>query len=194
MPFAFNAKYGLFTYAQCGTLDPFLVVELFSELGAECIIGRETHADEGIHLHAFVDFGRKYRTRDVRKFDVGGCHPNVEPSRGTPEKGYDYAIKDGDVVGGGLARPSGTGVSPASEAWSTIIAAEGRDEFWKLVQELAPRSLLCNFTSLRAYAEWRYRPEPTPYAHPECINLDTEHVPELDEWRQRNLTDHQIGG
>lgn len=194
MPFAFNAKYGLFTYAQCGTLDPFQVVELFSELGAECIIGREAHEDGGIHLHAFVDFGRKFRTRDERKFDVGGCHPNVSPSRGTPEKGYDYAIKDGDVVGGGLERPSGSRVSSASEAWPEIIAAESREEFWRLVQELAPRSLLCNFPSLRSYAEWRYRPEPTPYQHPISVDLDTSNFPELDQWRQGNLENNSLGG
>ena len=40
----------------------------------------------GLHLHAFVDFGRKYRTRNTRAFDVEGCHPNVSPSRGTPEE------------------------------------------------------------------------------------------------------------
>lgn len=54
MSFYFNAKYGLFTYAQCGDLDPFDVVCLFSELGAECIIGREEHQDGGTHLHAFA--------------------------------------------------------------------------------------------------------------------------------------------
>ena len=98
--FRFQARYALLTYAQCGDLDPFAVVNHLAELGAECIIGRENHSDGGLHLHAFVDFGRKYRTRNTRAFDVQGCHPNVSPSRGTPEEGFDYAIKDGDVVAG----------------------------------------------------------------------------------------------
>ena len=103
MSFSFNARYALFTYPQCGDLDPFAVSDHFSEMGAECIVAREAHADGGTHLHAFVDFGRKYRTRRVDAFDVAGQHPNVSPSHGTPAKGYDYAIKDGDVVAGGLS-------------------------------------------------------------------------------------------
>ncbi|UJO02115.1 Rep [Molossus molossus associated gemykibivirus 2] len=96
MPFRFQRRYGLFTYAQCGDLDPFKVLDLFTELHAECIIGRENHADGGIHLHAFVDFGRNYTTRNARQFDVEGHHPNVLPGKKTPEKMYDYATKDGD--------------------------------------------------------------------------------------------------
>lgn len=59
--FSFNARYALLTYAQCGDLDPFAVSDHFTELGAECIVAREDHADGGTHLHSFVDFGRKYR-------------------------------------------------------------------------------------------------------------------------------------
>ena len=133
MSFYFNAKYGLFTYAQCGDLDPFDVVCLFSELGAECIIGREEHQDGGTHLHAFAAWEKKFRSRRTDIFDVGGFHPNVVPSRGTPEGGYDYATKDGDIVGGGLERPNGSKVPCTSDAWATIINAESRDEFWRLV-------------------------------------------------------------
>ena len=107
MPFRFQAKYGLLTYAQCGDLDPFAVVTRLSELGAECIVGREIHEDGGIHLHAFFSFEKKRNLKNERIFDVEGVHPNIQASYGTPEKGYDYAIKDGDVVGGGLERPSG---------------------------------------------------------------------------------------
>ena len=103
--FSFHARYALLTYAQCGDLCPFTIVDLLSTMGAECIIGREHHQDGGIHLHVFVDFGRKYRSRRADTFDVGGFHPNISQSYGTPEKGYDYACKDGDVVAGGLDRP-----------------------------------------------------------------------------------------
>ena len=174
MSFYFNAKYGLFTYAQCGDLDPFDVVCLFSELGAECIIGREEHQDGGTHLHAFAAWEKKFRSRRTNIFDVGGFHPNVVPSRGTPEGGYDYATKDGDIVGGGLERPDGSKVPCTSDAWATIINAESRDEFWRLVSELAPRSLACNFNSLRNYSEWKYREDPAPYEHPADIGFNTE--------------------
>lgn len=79
MPFRFRRRYALVTYAQCGELDPFKVSDLFTALNAECIIGRENHADGGLHLHAFVDFGREYSTGNARQFDVEGHHPNVLP-------------------------------------------------------------------------------------------------------------------
>ena len=105
--FRFQAKYALLTYAQCGELDPFSIVEHLGSLGAECIIGRENHADGGLHLHAFVGWDGKFSTRNCRAFDVAGHHPNIVASYGTPAAGWDYACKEGDIVAGGLERPSG---------------------------------------------------------------------------------------
>ena len=102
MTFNFNAKYVLLTYAQCGDLDPWAVVDHLAELRAECIIGREAHADGGTHLHCFAHFDRKFRSRRANVFDVLGCHPNVSPTYTTPQAGWDYACKDGDIVAGGL--------------------------------------------------------------------------------------------
>ena len=132
MTFRLQARYVLLTYAQCGELDLFKVCNHLAALDAECIIGRETHDDGGTHLHAFVDFGRKYRTRNERQFDVDGYHPNIQPSKGTPEKGYDYAIKDGDVVAGGLERPTPTTTQRDHVDWDRIVNATNADEFWEL--------------------------------------------------------------
>lgn len=187
MPFRFAARYGLLTYAQCGDLDPFRVSDHLGSLGAECIIGREDHEDGGIHLHAFVMWESEYRTRDERQFDVDGRHPNVVRGYGTPEKGYDYATKYGDIVAGGLERPSREGVSKSGEPWATILLSRSREEFFDACARLAPRALLCNFTSLRCYADWKYRVEPEPYSHPDGVQLRTEAFPGLNAWVQQNL-------
>jgi len=192
--FQFQARYALLTYAQCGDLDPFAVVNHLAGLGAECIIGREDHADGGVHLHAFVDFGRKYRTRDQGAFDVEGCHPNVSPSRGTPEDGFDYAIKDGDVVGGGLTRPSRRGLAPDGGVWTEIVNASSESEFWTLCEQLAPRSLVTSFTQLRAYASWKFPPIREPYETPEGVIIDTTFVAELDGWVRDNIGQGRTGG
>lgn len=123
----YQFRYVLLTYAQCGDLDPFEVCNHLASLNAECIIGRESHEDGGTHLHVFADFGTKFRSRNVRIFDVGGYHPNVSPSKGRPGEGWDYATKEGNIVAGGLERPgsggstggrwtghSGGGVAPSS--------------------------------------------------------------------------------
>ena len=134
--FDIHCRYALVTYAQCGDLSPDSVGEFFEGLGFKCVIGRENHADGGIHLHCFVDFGRKRRFRRPRCFDTGGRHPNVEPSRGTPEKGWDYAVKDGDVVYKSLDRPGRAEEAMAelviSGLRSRVRAIESRFGIWSM--------------------------------------------------------------
>jgi len=183
-------RYALLTYAQCGDLDPWAIVQHFAGLRAECIIGREAHQDEGIHLHVFVDFGRVFRSRRTQAFDVEGRHPNVQHVNRTPWVAYDYAIKEGDVVAGGAERPSegcGAGLPKSGDVWSEIMAAETRDEFFNLLQELAPRSLVTSFNSCRAFAEWRYRVDPEPYRHPDGLYFEADRVAILHDWAEKNL-------
>lgn len=187
MSFKFAAKYGLFTYAQCSDLDPFAVVNHFASLRAECIIGREDHADGGCHLHAFVMWEKRFETRSARKFDVDNCHPNISPGYGTPEQGWDYAVKDGDVVGGGLERPSGNSMDKPGSKWSEIILATTADEFWRLTGEMDPRSLCCSFTSLQKYVDWKYRADLAEYANPPGIQFDLLRSPGLDDWCGANI-------
>lgn len=187
MPFRFQAKYGLLTYAQCGDLDAWDVVGHLSSLGAECIVGRECHRDGGIHLHAFFMFEHKFRSSNPRVFDVGGYHPNVSRGYSNPADGYDYAIKDGEVVAGGLDRPGEHHVQKSSN-WAQIVEAQDEDEFWALVRELDPRALCVSFTSLRAYASHRYAPERTPYGTPDGVSFCTDEYPELSQWVEDYIT------
>lgn len=156
--FRAQTRYVLLTYAQCGDLDHWAVHDVITSYPAECLIGREDHADGGVHLHAFVDFGRRVNLRDARRFDVDGYHPNIQPCGRTPQKMLDYAIKDGDVVAGALSPSIRDLISRTDNVWARIADAASVEEFWELVRELAPRALLCNHQSLRAYAEWHYRP------------------------------------
>lgn len=152
-----NSKYVLLTYAQCGDLDEWAVNDHLSTLDAECIIAREVHPTTGgVHLHVFVDFGRKFRSRRVDIFDVEGRHPNVSPSKGTPEKGYDYAIKDGEVVAGGLERPRGGRPGTISGLEAIAHLCETQDEFLDIYGEVDTRGLIKNFANVRSYAKWRY--------------------------------------
>lgn len=183
-------RYALLTYAQCGDLDPWSIVSLFAGLRAECIVGRENHQDEGVHLHVFVDFGRVFRSRRTEAFDVEGRHPNVQHVNRTPWVAYDYAIKEGDVVAGGAERPKeggGTEVSRVGDVWPEIMAAESRDEFFDLLSKLAPRSLVSSFNSCRAFAEWRYRVDPEPYRNPDGLHFEADRVALLHEWAEENV-------
>jgi hypothetical protein len=197
--FDFHSRYGLFTYSQCDGLDPHDVVLHFTALEAECIIGREDHADGGTHLHAFVDFGRKRRFRRHVFADVGQFHPNIAPSRGTPGTAYDYAIKDGDVVGGGLERPDSGNSSRrrngASEStMATLVGIDDEQAFWDACRELAPGLLLRCHSSLESYAKRRFAKVVQQYCHPrELVFLD-ERISELVAWRENNLGDTEVRG
>uniref|UniRef100_A0AAU6S591 Replication associated protein n=1 Tax=Myotis emarginatus feces associated gemycircularvirus 1 TaxID=3139991 RepID=A0AAU6S591_9VIRU len=187
MSFNFNARYALLTYSQCGELDGWAVSNHFTELRAECIVAREAHSDGGSHLHAFVDFGRKFRSRRADVFDVGGYHPNISPTHTTPQAGFDYACKDGDIVAGGLDRPSGSNRDKSANPWPDIVAAESREEFYAALLALAPRSLCTSFPSLEKYADWKYRTDPEPYRHDPNIRFDMDAFPELNHWVQEYL-------
>ncbi|AMH87682.1 RepA [Pteropus associated gemycircularvirus 3] len=182
--FLHNYRYVLVTYPQSGNLDPWRVMERFSYLGAECIIGREHHEDGGLHLHVFADFGRKFRSRKTNIFDVDGRHPNRAPSKGTPEKGYDYAIKDGDVVCGGLGRPepSSVGPGPSADKWARITQASDRDEFWDLVHQLDPKAAACSFNALSKYADWRFAEIAPEYEHDGRIKFVPGDADGRDDW------------
>lgn len=183
MTFNFHARYGLITYSQCGDLDPWRVVDKFAELSAECIIGRETHSDGGVHLHVFVDFGRKRRFRDARKFDVDGMHPNIESSRGTPWDGFDYCIKEGDIVAGGLERPSqgGPSVSGNDTIWAEAAHIEDREQFFEFLRQNMPKALITNFTQIVKYADWQYRIGEVEYTPPRC-SFDYVGIEEAESW------------
>jgi len=194
MTFLFSARYALLTYPQCGDLDGWAVSDHLSSLGAECIVGRENHSDGGTHLHAFLDFGRKKQSRRSDIFDVGGHHPNIAPSRGRPGVGYDYAIKDGDVVAGGLARPGGSGLSEAQNKWGQIVAAESRDEFFDLLRELDPKTLVTRWTELNKYADAAYAPVPEPYVGSDGKQFELGVVPELARWGEQLVGDNPLEG
>ena len=189
MTFRFAAKHGLLTYPALGSdMDAVerlahRIVEHLGNLRAECIIGRESHVDGGLHLHAFFMFGRKFESRNVRVFDVDGKHPNVVRGYSNAKRGCEYACKEGDIVAGGLDPGQlGEPVDGHGGVWNEIILSETREEFFEACARLAPRSLCTSFTSLKCYADWRYRESPEPYRTPPGISFCTESFGELDAW------------
>jgi hypothetical protein len=192
--FYFSARYVLLTYAQSGELSEWAILDHISSLGAECIIGREDHAVEGTHLHVFVDFGRKKQSRRADYFDVGGHHPNIVPSRGRPEGGWDYATKDGNIVAGGLGRPGTSGPSQTKNPWGQIVGAESREEFLDLVRELDPKSFVLKHQEVVRYADIFFAEDREQYVGPDGIEFELGMVPDLGTWRGESLGDDPIEG
>jgi hypothetical protein len=193
--FRFQAKYALLTYAQCDGLSVRHLADHLGTLGAKYVIGRENHADGGIHFHAFIDFGRKYDSRNVRVFDVDGHHPNILVGHKTPEAMFDYATKDGDIVEQTMERPTERGVGTQSSAskWSDIVGTSlTRQDFFEKVAELDPRALCCSFGNIQKYADWRYA-EPDPEYTGPTTGWVTDEYPELDTWVAASITGYEPG-
>nr|UBJ26147.1 replication-associated protein [Red panda feces-associated gemycircularvirus] len=170
--FDLHCRYALLTFAQSGDLSGETVGAFLSEMGFECVIGRENHADGGVHLHCFVDFGRKRRFRRVDVFDVQGRHPNINPIKVTPHKAFEYATKDGDIVFQSLDKPEVRGGAGKTVAkWTTITNASNREEFWSLVHELDPKSAACNHSQLQKYCDWKFAVDPPKYESPGGITF-----------------------
>lgn len=189
MTFILNARYFLVTYPQSDGLDEWAVVNHFATFGAECIVARENHATRGTHLHLFVDFGRKFRSRRADIFDVDGFHPNIERSKRNPRKGAHYACKDGDIVAGGLDVPTLPTrlVSAAQDKGATIICAESQREFFELAEEFCPWDLITRFGSMHQFAKWKWPELAEPYESPAGLELTDGAFPDLAEWRTRAM-------
>jgi len=188
-----DAKYCLVTYSQVPEdFDPWQILQRISELSAECIISKELHEDGGIHYHAFIDFGRKFSTRDTRAFDVCGRHPNIEKVGKTPWKAFDYVIKDGEVCYGGAERPVEGHNSDDGERgqakWAEIVEAEDRSDFLERVRRLDPRALVCNWGNIVKYLDHHFPEFPQDERRVETFagfNLDP--YPGMLDWVDENL-------
>lgn len=237
-----DAQYLLLTYPRVpeGLIDelPLRIVHLLSQLGAECLIGREWHDDEGLysesagrggyssptqgriedvsdggdeagllhsprddlervdatqhdgeHLHVFVAFGRKFSTRNTRCFDIEGRHPNIAKVGKTPWLAWDYVCKEGNLVGGGyIDRPTSTGGDdgvPNQSDWAWILEADTREDFLVRLAATRPRELVCSFSGVMRYADWKYAPTPVRYESPQGIRISLESYPEVVMWEEQ---------
>lgn len=188
MTFRFAAKYGLLTYAQSEGLDPFRIVELLADLGAECIVGKEYHSDGGTHYHAFFMFPREFRSRNARVFDIDAYHPNILRGRKTPGQMYDYATKDGDVVAGGLERPSGPQNSTDSDTfWRNVFDAEDREETLRVARDTNVGLFGRYFFQVRAIAEGKAIQNPLDYVSDPKLEWELGPYPELRAWCETHL-------
>ena len=100
----------LVTYPQAEGCDVDGIVAVLRRANLEFQLGRERHADGGVHYHAFCRRvgGGRFESTNARILDVrcGGMvyHPNIRVIYRTPELAWDYVGKDGDIVGEDFGR------------------------------------------------------------------------------------------
>jgi len=188
MTFRFDAKYGLLTYAQSDGLDPWAVVGMLGDIGAECIVGKEDHQGEGNHLHAFFSFDKKFCSRNARIFDVGGFHPNILTGRRTPEAMWDYATKDGDVVAGGLERPvAPSAKTTGAEFWTAVFDAESEEGTYTAARVADVALYGRYYFQIRAIAQGKSVRNPLDYEPDSSMEFGGPYLEELSDWVENHL-------
>lgn len=180
--FRFDAKSGLFTYAQSGTLTREQVREHFKQLGADKFcIGKELHTTGDPHIHAYVEWEHPFRTRDVRTFDIGEYHPNIRCPR-SRIGAIRYVTKEDktplDNTGG--ANP---------DVYEEALMANSGEEFMRTIRRRRPRDFCLYNDKLRALSEDLWPKPPMSVLNTRKFNTP----PELNKWYLENVVRPQRG-
>lgn len=166
--FKFNAKRVFLTYPQCGELTREQVRDLLVQThGAQYYcVARESHRDGNNHIHAYGEWCGAFCSRDVRIFDVGGQHPNIQPVR-SAKRVLEYILKDDSEPLSNVQPLEGGG----RVSYGAILSeAEGRDDFLARVASSYPRDYVLQYGRLQEFCNARY-PE-----------VEAEYVPRWTEY------------
>lgn len=176
--FRLSGKTYLLTYSQVddGTCTAFLQPttshfdHVASTFGTPNVyrLGREQHQDGGTHFHVFLSFGKRIQSRNERIFDFGGSHPNIKAIPRTPEKAFDYAGKDGDILHEHGERPGKPGAlsSGRDSVWADALSSEHKEDFLTTLRDRAPRDYVLYFDAIERFADRHYATAPPDYHSP----------------------------
>ena len=101
---------------------------------------------------------------------------------------YEYATKDGDIVAGGLERPTKDSVTSAShDFWTAVFDAETKEETLRVAQDVDVGFLGRYFFQVRAIAEGKAIKNPLDYVSPPSLEWELGPYPELVDWCETYL-------
>ena len=154
--------------------------------------GKEWHPTTGgYHVHWFGESKGDFVINNSRELDWCGVHPNIEAVRTTPWIAAAYPLKEGsETLWDEGTPPLPKGGKDTSSRWRHVMNATTEEEFFKLMEQEFPKELIIHHSSVRAYAEWRYRKIDTPYNSPDMVVHD---IPQLTSWVQNELRSAKSG-
>ena len=202
--FRSRAKAFILTFPQCnedvqqeftdngGNFPQLVEHDLTSPLC--CRIGRERHADGGVHFHVFLSFESPVTVNSANQFDYFGSHGNIKPIRTTPRRVWEYVGKDGDIIlEFGVAPGEGGATDGASSSrWTDIVASDSKESFLAAVRSNAPRDWVLSLDRILQYAEYAYPTPVTPYESP-AITTTWGRAPQLREWVDQAAIGRVVG-
>lgn len=165
--FRFKGKHAFLTYSQA---PPDKLQEYFDFLKnldygqhnlVKLLVAHEFHADGGSHYHCYLMWDSQFTTRVTEFFDKYK-HPNVQTCR-SPKGVLKYCSKDKNWLAEEKKGEKWYNWDiPIKNKWADVYNAQTREEFDRLVGEVAPRDAIINFRQISAWAEQRFA-VPTTY-------------------------------
>lgn len=151
-----------------------------------CRLGRERHADGGVHYHVYLSFDKIVSVNSATAFDYFGAHGNIKSIRRTPHKVFDYVGKDGDIRLEHGEPPAKTTAREGNDQnkWHDIISSDDKESFLQRVRDEAPRDWLLSNQRILEYANLYYPEEKPPYESPN-LTVERERYPGLREWEEQ---------
>jgi len=189
MAFRLSAKTLFLTYPQCSEdvslegLYDFILGK--SDTICALRVGRERHADGGLHYHVYVQSSTKFNIRDPRWGDFMGQHPNMQSAR-DPKATWDYCGKDGDTKEMGDAP-----TASKKRTWSDMLEAPTKDEFMENVKTHFSRDYVLNLEKVQYFANYHYKPQIQEYTDPYNGQYVVPQV--LDDWVANSLQTDNVG-
>lgn len=100
-----------------------------------------------------VEFEKRVDVRDTRYFDVLGRHPNIVRPKSTNADllaVWNYCTKDKVVYGN---MPTAPQLRSINDTWHDAVWASSKEEFFDIIKNGDPRSLVMGWSNVSAYAE-----------------------------------------
>lgn len=122
----------------------------------QILVAQESHQDGEPHFHIYLRWDNQFNTRDVRFFDYGGKHPNVQSAR-SAKAVIEYCTKDGNFKAekkvGGAWR---TWEIKVKVTWADVHATTTETEFWDTVVKADPRAAIINYSPIKRAAKRKF--------------------------------------
>jgi len=186
--FRINAKFFFLTYPQCEADKQQLLDFLLTIAPVKYVcIGQETHEDGGRHLHALVEFAKKFDCRNQTRFDfsVGetSYHPNIQSAR-DPHHVRNYCRKED-------TEPLEYGTFGRLE-YSDLLLLDSKDAFLQGVSKHHARDYVLQYDRVCRFATAHYAEKEKGYVSPytNFANLPTN----LTDWQNAYFEVRTLSG
>jgi hypothetical protein len=153
----------------------------------------EEHPNSGgYHIHVYLDSAKIMVINNHDFFDYCDHHPNIRPVRTTPHKAYLYVIKDNCTIFEDGTPPEEPEKKTRDDQWKEVCKATTREEFLLAAQEICTRDTVLHFSSIMAFADWKYKESGEEY-EPLPQRTNYEDYPELADWMEKYIKSPYTG-